>query len=74
MGNKNDDINPIGFLEAMAEEMGVKVVISTPDSKLTEEEVEGMTRGAYMFYKGFQKAGFSEEQAWELIKTAFNEN
>ena len=66
--NKDNEMNAIEFLEAMAE-LGVKTEISS-----IQDGIDETCRGVYMLYRGFQKAGFSEEQAWELIKIALNKN
>lgn len=67
--NKDNEMNAIEFLEAMAAELGVKT-----ETLSIQDGIDETCRGVYMLYRGFQKAGFSEEQAWELIKTALNKN
>lgn len=75
MGKKNDDNNgfdPVEYLEAMAEELGV--VKSSTNPEVLKDEIGRTCNILHMLYSGFLEAGFNEEQAWELIKLSLNKN
>lgn len=77
MGKKNDDnneFNPVEYLEAMAAELGVGVVKSSSNPEVLKDEIRRTCNILHMLYSGFLEAGFSEEQAWELIKLSLNKN
>lgn len=77
MGKKNDDnneFNPVEYLEAMAAELGVGVVKSSSNPEVLKDEIGRTCNILHMLYSGFPEAGFSEEQAWELIKLSLNKN
>ena len=77
MGKKNDDNNefdPVKYLEAMAEELGVGVVKSSANPEVLKDEIGRTCNILHMLYSGFLEAGFNEEQAWELIKLSLTKN
>lgn len=77
MGKKNDDnneFNPVEYLEAVAAELGVGVVKSSSNPEVLKDEIGRTCNILHMLYSGFLEAGFSEEQAWELIKLSLNKN
>ena len=70
--NKDKRFDSLEWLEAIAEELGAEVVKPSVDTGALKDEVTTVCKHVHMLYSGFQEVGFSEAQAWELLKISLN--
>lgn len=72
--NRDKRFDSLEWLEAIAEELGAEIVKPSVDTGALKDEVITVCKLIHMLYSGFQEVGFSEEQAWELLKISLNKN